>query len=81
MRDLCVLFVGTNKSIIVVMNELTLIRSWLCGKRGQWARIASDAGLSSKTVQRIARGEVTSVSLRTYVLLRDAMLAQQQETA
>ncbi|AOI88997.1 hypothetical protein WS58_06335 [Burkholderia pseudomultivorans] len=63
------------------MNELTFIRSWLCEKRGKWARIAADTGLSSKTVQRIARGEVTSVSLRTYVLLRDAMLAQQKETA
>lgn len=63
------------------MNELDLIRSWLCEKRGQWARIALSAGLSSKTVQRIARGEVTSVSLRTYVALRDAMLAQQKEIA
>ncbi|WP_175783894.1 hypothetical protein [Burkholderia ambifaria] len=63
------------------MNELSLIRSWLCEKRGQWVRIAESTGLSSKTVQRIARGEVASVSLRTYVVLRDAMLAQQQEIA
>ncbi|MCA7883210.1 hypothetical protein LGM58_08425 [Burkholderia contaminans] len=63
------------------MNELDLIRIWLCEKRGQWVRIALGTGLSSKTVQRIARGEVTSVSLRTYVALRDAMLAQQKETA
>ncbi|WP_175701152.1 hypothetical protein [Burkholderia ambifaria] len=63
------------------MNELDFIRTWLCEKRGQWARIAFSTGLSSKTVQRIARGEVTSVSLRTYVALRDAMLAQQKEVA
>lgn len=62
------------------MNELDLIRSWLCERRGQWARIASGIGLSSKTVQRVARGEVSSVSLRTYVVLRDAMLAQQKES-
>ncbi|MGQ7905009.1 hypothetical protein [Burkholderia sp. BC1] len=62
------------------MNELTPIRSWLCEQRGHWTRIAADTGLSSKTLQRIARGEAGSVSLRTYVALRDAMLAQQKET-
>lgn len=63
------------------MNELTPIRSWLCEQRGHWTQIAVGTGLSSKTLQRIARGEVASVSLRTYVALRDAMLAQQKEIA
>lgn len=63
------------------MNELDLIRSWLWKRRGQWTRIALSIGLSPKTIQRVARGEVSSVSLRTYVALRDAMLAQQKELA
>ncbi|KGW79985.1 hypothetical protein Y046_6017 [Burkholderia pseudomallei MSHR2990] len=63
------------------MNELDLIRSWLWKRRGQWTRIALSIGLSPKTIQRVARGEVSSVSLRTYVVLRDAMLAQQKELA
>lgn len=63
------------------MNELNIIRTWLSEQRGRWALIAACAGLSSKTVQRIARGEVSSVNLRTYVALRKEMHAQKKETA
>ncbi|UWX68847.1 hypothetical protein [Burkholderia gladioli] len=55
------------------MNELTPIRQWLLSSRGRWSRIARQADLSTKTVQRIAHGHVASVNLTTYSKLKALM--------
>lgn len=57
------------------MDEMNVLRAWLADQRGRWTRIAADTGLSTKTLSRIANGEVDSVNLRTYTKLREAMKA------
>lgn len=57
------------------MDEMNVLRAWLVDQRGRWTRIAADTGLSTKTLSRIANGEVDSVNLRTYTKLREAMKA------
>ncbi|HDR8953381.1 hypothetical protein [Burkholderia multivorans] len=63
------------------MNELIPIRQWLLSSRGRWSKIAAQAGISTKTVQRIAHGEVDSINLKTYVALRDLMASSPSESA
>jgi len=60
------------------MDEMNVLRAWLTDQRGRWTRIAADTGLSTKTLSRIANGEVESVNLRTYTKLREAMKSVSQ---
>lgn len=55
------------------MEEMNVLRTWLQENKGRWTRIAKETGLSTKTLSRIANGEVVSVNLTTYTKLREAM--------
>jgi len=55
------------------MEEMKVLRKWLEDNKGRWTKIAADTGLSTKTLSRIANGEVESVHLTTYTKLREAM--------
>lgn len=55
------------------MAEMEILRGWLAQNKGQWTRIARELGLSTKTLQRVASGETSSVNLTTYTKLRGAM--------
>lgn len=57
------------------MDELIPLREWLLARKGQWTHIAKRLQLSTKTIQRVANEPERSVNLRTYMLLRDEMLA------
>lgn len=61
------------------MEELNPIREWLNECRGTWAVIAERAGVSTKTLQRIASGDSQSVNLRTYTALRADMEARSKD--
>ncbi|WP_423196766.1 Helix-turn-helix transcriptional regulator [Cupriavidus sp. H19C3] len=55
------------------MEEMKVLRKWLEDNKGRWTKIASETGLSTKTLSRIANGEVESVHLSTYAKIREAM--------
>lgn len=55
------------------MEEMNVLSNWLNEHKGRWTKIAAETGLSTKTISRIANGEVDSVHLTTYKKLTDAM--------
>lgn len=57
------------------MEEMNLLSNWLNENKGRWTKIAGETGLSTKTLSRIANGEVDSVHLTTYKKLTGAMQA------
>lgn len=59
--------------MVFAMKELTQIREWLRSEKGNWTGIAKRTGLSTKTIQRIAREPERFVSMRTLIALQDAM--------
>jgi len=56
-----------------VVDDLAAVRAWLQDNKGRWVRLSRAMDLSSKTLSRIANGEVSDVSLKTYRKLERAM--------
>lgn len=55
------------------MEEMDVLRKFLEASKGRWTKVAAETGLSTKTLSRIANGEVESVHLSTYKKLCAAM--------
>lgn len=48
------------------VDDLAVVRAWLQDNKGRWVRLSRAMELSSKTLSRIANGEVSDISLSTY---------------
>ncbi|CAJ0899546.1 hypothetical protein R6138_04346 [Ralstonia thomasii] len=55
------------------VDDLAEVRAWLLDNKGRWVRLSRAMELSSKTLSRIANGEVSDISLSTYRKLERAM--------